>query len=53
MHGTDKFSQHSSSIWSAGLNDWLFIYELNGCGLHSSCCHLRLRYGACLGEGVS
>ena len=35
MHRTDKFSQHSSSIWSAGLNGWLFIYELNGCRFHS------------------
>ena len=44
MHRTKNFSQHSSSIWSAGLNGWLLIYELNGCGFHSPCSYLSFRY---------
>ena len=39
VHRTDKYSQHSSincSIWPNGL---VFVYELSGCGLESSCSH--------------
>ena len=32
MHHTDKYSQHSSVIWPVWLNDWVFDYELSGCG---------------------
>ena len=39
MHRTDKYSQHSSIIWPFCLNSWVFVYELNGCGLESRCCH--------------
>ena len=34
--------QHSSIIWPVWLNGWVFIYELSGCGLESSCGHLLL-----------
>ena len=39
MHRTDEYSQHSSIIWRVWLNRWVFIYELSGCGLQSSCSH--------------
>ena len=32
MHRKDKFSQRSSIIWPVWLNDWVFVYELSGCG---------------------
>ena len=32
MHRTDTYSQHTSIIWPVWLNDWVFVYELNGCG---------------------
>ena len=38
----DKYLQHSSIIWPVWLNGWVFIYELSGCGLESSCSHLLL-----------
>ena len=41
MHRTDKYSQHSSIIWPAWLNGWVFVYELSGCGFESSCSHWR------------
>ena len=39
MHHTDKFSQYSSIIWPVWLNDWVFIYELSGCGFNSCYSH--------------
>ena len=36
MHGTDKYSQHSSIIYkSVWLNGSVFSFELSGCGLES------------------
>ena len=52
MHRTDQYSQHSSIIWPAGLNGWVFVYKLSGCGFESRCCHLNFRYGACFEQGV-
>ena len=52
MHRTDKYSQHISIIWPAGLYGWVFIFELIGCGSHSHCSHLNFRYHACFGQGV-
>ena len=40
-HRADMYSQHSSIIWPVWLNGWVFIYELNGCGFESRCCHLE------------
>ena len=31
MHHTDKYSQHRLIIWSIWLNNWVFVYEWNGC----------------------
>ena len=52
MHLTDQYSQHSSIIWPAWLNGWVFVYKLSGCGFESRCCHLNFRYGACFEQGV-
>ena len=52
MHCIDKYSQHSSIIWPVWLNGWVFVYELSGCGLHSSCSNLRFRFHACFEQGV-
>ena len=52
MHRTDKYSQHSSIIWPAWLNGWVFVYELSGCGFESSCSHFTLRFRACFEQGV-
>ena len=52
MHRTDKFSQHSSIIWPAWLNGWVFVYELSGCGFESSCSHFTFRFRACFEQGV-
>ena len=41
MHRTDEYSQHSSIIWPGWLSDWVFVYELSGCGLESHCGHLN------------
>ena len=30
----------------------MFVYELSGCGLESSCCHLNFRFRACFEQGV-
>ena len=52
MHRTDKYSQHSSIIWPAWLNGWVFVYELSGCGFESSCSHFTFRFRACFEQGV-
>ena len=44
MHRTDKYSQHSSIIWPVWLNGWVFVYQLSGCGLESSCSHILIGY---------
>ena len=36
-------------VW---VNSWVFVYELNGCGFESRCCHLNLRYRTCFKKGV-
>ena len=51
IHRTGKHSQHGSIIWSVWLNGWVFVYELNGCGFESCCCHLNFRYGAGFEQG--
>ena len=50
MHHTNRHSQHSSIIWQVGLNGWVFVYELGGCGFQSRCNHLNFRYRACLSK---
>ena len=52
MLGKDKYSHHSSIIWPAWLNGWVFVCELSGCGFESRCIHLTYRYRACLEQGV-
>ena len=52
MHHTGKYSQHSSIIWPVQLNSWVFVYELSGGGLESSCSHLNFRLRACFKQEV-
>ena len=35
-----------------GLNGWLFLYKLSGCGFESCCSHLNFRLCVCFEEGV-
>ena len=44
IHGTDKYSQHSSMIWPVWINGWVFVYELSSCGTESRCCYLNFRF---------
>ena len=43
MQYTDKYPQHNSIILHVWLNDWVFVYELSGCGFEPSCSHLKWR----------
>ena len=52
MHPTDKYSQHSSCIWSIWPNGWVFVYELSGCWFESRCSHLNFRSRAGFEQGV-
>ena len=46
MHGTDKYSQHTSIIKPslAKSNGWVFVYELSGCGFESHCSHVSYNF---------
>ena len=35
-----------------GLNGWLFLYKLSGCGFESCCSHLNFRFCVCFEQGV-
>ena len=52
MHHTDKYSQHSSVIWSVWLNGCVFVYELSFCGSKSLHSHLIFRYCPCFQQRV-
>ena len=52
MHGTEKYSLHSSINRPVWLNGWVFAYELSGCGFESRCSHLNFRYRASFEQGV-
>ena len=45
LHRTGKYSQLIWIIWTVWLSDWVFVYELSGCGFESCYCHLNFRYG--------
>ena len=47
MHRTDKYSLHSSIIWTVWLNSWVFVYDLKGSWFKSSCSHQNFRFRAC------
>ena len=47
MHRTGKYSQHSSMICFVWLNDLVFIFELNACGLDFSYSHLYFKFSVC------
>ena len=50
MHSTDKYSQHSSIIWSVWPNLWVSVYQLSASGFESSCSHLTFRFRSCFGQ---
>ena len=52
MTRTDKYSQHSSVIWSVWLNGGVFVYELSSCGFEPSCSHLNFKFHTCFEQGV-
>ena len=52
MHRTDKYSEHSSIVWSVGPNGWVFIYELTGSVFESSCSHFNFRFRVFFKQGV-
>ena len=52
MHCTDKYSEHSSFIWSVWLNGYVFVYELSGSEFKSSLSYLNFRFLACVEQGV-
>ena len=37
LHRTDKYSKHSSIIWSVWPYGWVLVYKLSGSGFESSC----------------
>ena len=51
VYRTDKYPQHSSIIWSVGLNCQVFIYELSVREFDSSCIHLNYRFHFCFEQG--
>ena len=52
MHRTDKYSEHSSVIWSIWPNGWGSVYELSGSGFESSSRHLHFRFCICFEQEV-
>ena len=44
LHRKDKYSQHSSIVWPAWLNGWVFVYKLSGCGFKSRCSRLTVSF---------
>ena len=44
MHRGDKYWQQSSIIRPVGVNDWVFVYEIIGCGFKSRCSHLNFNF---------
>ena len=52
INRTCKYSQQSWIIWPVGLNRWLFVYELRGCGFEFSCSHLKCRFRICSEQGI-
>ena len=48
MHRTNKYSEHSSIIWSVWPNGWVFVCELSGSWFESSWSHSNFRFHTCL-----
>ena len=47
LHRANKYSQHSSKVWSVWLNSWVFLYKLSGCRFEFSCNHLNFIFVTC------
>ena len=41
-----------SFVFLTGLNGWVFVYEISGCGIDSLCSCLNFRYRACFEQGA-
>ena len=52
MDHTEKYSQHSQTIWPVWLNGLVLLYKLSGSGFESSCSHLNFRYRPSFEQGV-
>ena len=52
MHLTDRYSQHSSTIWPFWLNGWVIVFEISGCEFEPNCSHLNFKFRACFEQGV-
>ena len=47
----EHLARHRREIWSFSDCNWVFVYELSGCGFKSSCSHLNFRFRACFKQG--
>ena len=52
MHHTDRYSKNSWIIWPVWPNGWVFVQELSGSGLDSSCSHFMSRFHPCFEQGL-
>ena len=52
MSHTEKYSEHSSTIWPVGLYSWVFVYQVGGYGFESRCSNLSIKYRASFEERV-
>ena len=50
---TDKYSEHSSILWSVWPIGWVLIYELSGSVFQSSCIHFNFRYRASFEQAIA
>ena len=48
----NKYSEHSSIIWSVCPNGWVFVYKLSGSGFKSSWIDLNFNFCACFQQEV-
>ena len=53
LRRTDKYSEHTSFIWSFWPNGWVFVYELKSSWFESRFCHLNFTLRAYFEQGVS
>ena len=52
MHRTDRYWKNSWIIWPVWPNGWVFVQELSGSGLDSSCSHFTSRFHPCFEQGL-
>ena len=52
MHATDKYTEHTWTIWPVGPNGWVFIYALSDSGFQSSWNRVNFWFCASLEQEV-